>query len=133
MTERKPPGMRFETWVDKQIREAQERGEFDDLPGKGKPIPGLDDPPDELWWVKSMLRRENLTVTPPSLALRKEVEDLPARLARLRDERAVRQAVEELNGRIRDANRKPTFDGPPSNLMPLDVDDAVAEWRAGAS
>jgi hypothetical protein len=38
MTERKPPGMSFESWVDKQIREATERGEFDGLPGAGKPI-----------------------------------------------------------------------------------------------
>jgi DnaJ family protein C protein 28 len=28
----------WESWIDQQIREAQERGEFDDLPGKGKPL-----------------------------------------------------------------------------------------------
>jgi DnaJ family protein C protein 28 len=28
----------WESWIDQQIREAQERGEFDNLPGKGKPL-----------------------------------------------------------------------------------------------
>jgi DnaJ family protein C protein 28 len=28
----------WESWIDQQIREAQERGEFDDLPGSGKPL-----------------------------------------------------------------------------------------------
>jgi DnaJ family protein C protein 28 len=28
----------WESWIDQQIREAQERGAFDNLPGKGKPL-----------------------------------------------------------------------------------------------
>jgi DnaJ family protein C protein 28 len=28
----------WESWIDQQIREAREKGEFDDLPGKGKPL-----------------------------------------------------------------------------------------------
>ena len=28
----------WESWIDQQIREAQERGEFDNLPGKGRPL-----------------------------------------------------------------------------------------------
>ena len=49
MTERKPPGIGFQTWVERQIREAMERGEFDDLSGAGKPIADLDKAHDELW------------------------------------------------------------------------------------
>jgi hypothetical protein len=49
MTARKPPGVGWESWIDKQIREAEERGEFEDLPGAGQPIPDLDKPFDELW------------------------------------------------------------------------------------
>ncbi len=64
MTQRKPQGMSFETWVDKAIREAEERGAFADLPGTGKPIPGAGQPDDELWWVKAKLRREKLTFIP---------------------------------------------------------------------
>ena len=75
MTERKPPGIGFETWVERQIREATERGEFDNLPGAGKPIEDLDKSHDELWWVKQKLRRERLSYLPPTIALRKEAED----------------------------------------------------------
>ena len=39
MTERKPPGMSFTSWIDQQINEATERGLFDNLPGAGKPLP----------------------------------------------------------------------------------------------
>jgi hypothetical protein len=60
MTERKPAGVPWESWIDRQIRRAEERGEFDDLPGAGRPIPDLDKPFDELWWVKDKLRREGL-------------------------------------------------------------------------
>ncbi|HEX7165730.1 MAG TPA: DUF1992 domain-containing protein [Acidimicrobiales bacterium] len=128
MTERKPAGVSFETWVDAQIREAQARGEFDDLPGKGKPLRGIDEPYDELWWVKQLLAREELTYTPPGLALRKAVDDTFERLATFTSEAAVRAVVEELNERIRRTNRIPT-DGPPSNLMPMDADRVVATWR----
>jgi DnaJ family protein C protein 28 len=31
-------GLTWQSWVDRQIREAQERGEFEDLPGIGQPI-----------------------------------------------------------------------------------------------
>jgi hypothetical protein len=48
MTERKPPGAGFGTWVERQIRAATERGEFDNLPGAGKPIDDLDEPHDEI-------------------------------------------------------------------------------------
>ncbi len=71
MTQRKPTGLGWESWIDRQIREAEERGEFDDLPGAGEPLPGLDKPFDELWWVKDKLRREGLTYMPPSLAVRR--------------------------------------------------------------
>lgn len=45
MTERKPTGVSFESWIDKQVREAEMRGEFKDLPGAGKPLPDQGKPP----------------------------------------------------------------------------------------
>jgi hypothetical protein len=80
MTERKPPGIGFQAWVERQIREAMERGEFDNLPGAGKPIADLDKPHDELWWIKQKLRRENLSYLPATLALRKAASGLPLNL-----------------------------------------------------
>ena len=58
MTERKPPGVSWETWIDKQIREGVERGLFDDLPGTGKPLPDIDKPRDEDRWIKAKLQAE---------------------------------------------------------------------------
>jgi hypothetical protein len=127
VTERKPAGTTFETWIERQIREAQERGEFDDLPGAGKPIPGLDSD-DEMWWVKQKLRRENLSYLPPTLALRKEVEDVLAAVPAAPSEAAARRMVDEINGKITAAIRTPP-EGPPLNLMPLDVDRVVETWR----
>ncbi|QBI19474.1 DUF1992 domain-containing protein [Egibacter rhizosphaerae] len=128
MTERKPPGMPHETWVDRQIREAQERGEFDDLPSKGKPLPDLDRPRDEMWWVKQLVRRENLSLTPETIALRREVERTLDRIDGMRSERAVRRLVDELNERIREVNARPAT-GPPSDVAPLDPDEVVRRWR----
>ena len=120
--------MTFETWIDRQIREAQERGEFDNLPGAGKPIPGIDGPDDELWWVKQYLRREKVSYLPPTLALRKEVEDVLAAVPEATSESAVRTMIGELNRKIAAAIRTPP-EGPPLNLLPLDVDGVVESWR----
>jgi len=131
MTERKPPGVSWESWIDKQIREGRERGEFDDLPGTGKPLPGLDQtgrPRDELWWVRDKLKREELQYLPPSLAVRKELEDTRAKIAATESEATVRELVAAINERIRYVNARPG-DGPPSTLMPLDPDEVVARWR----
>jgi hypothetical protein len=130
VTERKPARLDFDSWVDQQIREATERGEFDNLPGKGKPLTGLDQPNDEMWWVRGWLRREGVTVAPPAaIGLRKEVQDLQERLDREPTESRVRSVVEELNGRIRQTNRMPPIDGPPTTVSPLDVDEVVERWR----
>jgi hypothetical protein len=128
VTERKPPGVSFETFVERQIREAQERGAFDNLPGAGKPIPGIDGPDDELWWVRQLMRRENLSYLPPTLALHKEAEDVLAAVAAAPSEDAVREMVTRLNEKIARAIRVPT-EGPPLNLMPLDVEAVVESWR----
>ncbi|MBA3251367.1 MAG: DUF1992 domain-containing protein [Geodermatophilaceae bacterium] len=129
MTERKPAGMSFETWVEKQIREAKERGDFENLSGAGKPIPGRGQPDDELWWLKGYLAREQLDFAlPNSLRLRKEIEDLPGRVDRERREYAVRHVVDDLNERIHQENRLPT-PGPPLNRMPVDVEAVVTAWQ----
>ncbi|MFF3375324.1 DUF1992 domain-containing protein [Streptomyces sp. NPDC002680] len=129
MTERKPPGVSFESWVDKQIREAEARGEFAQLPGVGKPLSdGPDTSYDELWWVKQKMAREGLSVLPPTLALRKEAEDALAAAHKAPSEGAVRRILTEINAKIRDMMFKPP-PGPPLGLKPYDVDEVVREWR----
>ncbi|HBF81720.1 MAG TPA: DUF1992 domain-containing protein [Streptomyces sp.] len=128
MTERKPAGVSFESWVDRQIREAEQRGDFSHLPGFGKPLPGLGRPYDENWWIKAKLEREGVSVLPPSLALRKEAEDAREEALEARSEREARRILAEVNERIREALRTPP-EGPPLNIRPLDVEAVVAQWH----
>ncbi|MFD9409649.1 DUF1992 domain-containing protein [Streptomyces sp. NPDC059989] len=128
MTERKPPGVDIESWVDRQIRESADRGEFENLPGFGKPLASLDAPYDEMWWIKGKMHREGFSSLPPALALRKEAEDaLEAALA-ARSERQVREVLTEVNEKIRAALRMPP-PGPPLNLAEFDVEDVLRTWR----
>jgi hypothetical protein len=130
VTERKPAEMPIGDWVERQIRAAQERGEFDDLPGTGKPLPRRSG--DVLEWVADKLRAENTdtrSLLPPSLALRKELEELPARLAKVGSEREVREIVADLNRRIKAEILVPRG-GPPLLVRPVDVEEAVENWRA---
>jgi hypothetical protein len=60
MTERRPAGLGYESWIDRQISEAEKRGKFDDLPTAGKPLPDLGRS-DENWWIKGKLRGEGLS------------------------------------------------------------------------
>jgi DnaJ-like protein len=122
-------GHPYESRIDRQIREAQERGDFDDLPGTGQPIPDRGELYDENWWLKEWVRRENLTgLAPTSLKIRKEAEELTDRLARETQESAVRRIVADLNRRIEQANRG-LVDGPPVVMPLFNVDDVVARWR----
>ncbi|MBP2329877.1 hypothetical protein JOF56_010262 [Kibdelosporangium banguiense] len=128
---RKPFGVSFETWIDKQIREATERGEMDNLPGAGKPLPGAGRPHDEQWWIKNYLKREGLTaesMLPTPLQLRKEIERLPETVAQLASERDVREVVADLNRRIVEWLRAPS--GPLIRVARVDVDAVVEQWRA---
>ncbi|NUO41055.1 MAG: DUF1992 domain-containing protein [Streptomyces sp.] len=129
MTERKPPGVPFESWVDKQIRDAQGRGDFDRLPGAGEPLPPeLDTPYDELWWIRRKMAREGLSALPPSLALRKEAEDTLAAARTAPSEHTVRKLITDVNVKIRAMMYMPP-PGPPLGLKPYDVEEVVRQWR----
>ncbi|PKQ31193.1 MAG: DUF1992 domain-containing protein [Actinobacteria bacterium HGW-Actinobacteria-2] len=118
--------MAYESWIDRQVREAIERGAFDDLPGAGKPL-SLNDDPD--WWVKSKIAAENLEpLLPTSLALRREVQRLPETLANVRVEQEARAIVEDLNARIKDSYLRPQ-DGPRVVVGLVDVAEAISQWR----
>jgi len=116
-------------WVDQQIRVAMERGDFDDLPGAGKPIKDLGAQHDPDWWLKRLIEREKITgVLPPSLQLRKDDAELDGRLDRHTAESEVRRELEEFNARVMKARYTPV-DGPPLITMPRDVDAEVTAWR----
>jgi transglutaminase-like putative cysteine protease len=128
VTSRKPPGVGWESWVERQIREARERGEFDDLPGHGQPLPDLDRPRDDLWWVRKKLRREKVSYSPPAISLRRELEEAQERMATATTEAEVRALVTAINDRIRYVNSH-TVSGPPTTVAVLDVEAAVQRWR----
>lgn len=116
--------------VETAIQQAIRRGEFDDLPGAGKPIPGLDGTHDPDWWIKQKIEREQLSgLGPPALLLRVEARELDERLDGFGREADVREAVEDFNQRVRDARRQ-LLGGPPVVTPTRDVDEAVAAWRA---
>jgi hypothetical protein len=117
------------TWVDLQIRQAQERGAFDNLAGAGKPIEGLGSQHDPDWWLKKLVERERIVVLPPSIMLRKEDAELDDRLDKINVERDVRREVEDFNERVLKA-RYSLSAGPPLITMPRDVDATVDAWRA---
>lgn len=115
-------------WVEQQLRIAQERGDFDDLPGAGKPLEGLGTEHDPDWWLKKLVERERISVLPPALALRKEDAELDARLDAIPAEPEVRREVEDFNARVLKA-RYTAVDGPPLITMPRDVDATLEAWR----
>lgn len=121
------PGQRVESIAERKVREATERGEFDDLPGQGQPL-NLDDR-DPNWWIKGLLEREKLRMPlPTSLQLRREAREIDETVADCRDETVVRDVVDALNARILDSHRR-RVDGPPVVTGTVDGDAVVTRWR----
>lgn len=138
MTERKPAGMTIESWVERQIRIAAERGDLDGLHGAGEPIPASHGD-DEMGWIRRKLVEEGLptdALLPMSLQLRKELDALPATLARIDPrsadaEQEARSLISALNRKIAVWLRNPS--PPMLPIAPVDADDALARWRGSAA
>ena len=127
--------MSFPSWVDQQIAEAEERGVFDDLPGKGKPLnlkPTGGDYGDA--WVRDYARREGVQpdeFLPTPLRLRREIEKLTEEVGEFRSEAEIREVAGDINRRIVEWRRIPV--GPPIHVRLVNADDLVARWRAATS
>ncbi|MBD5784579.1 DUF1992 domain-containing protein [Cellulosimicrobium terreum] len=117
-------------YVDTVIDQAIRRGEFDDLPLAGKPIPGLTGTHDPDWWLKGVIEREQITgLGPPAMLLKAEDRRLDDRLDRELDETSVREILDDFNARVVDARRQ-LLGGPPVVTPTRDVEREVARWRA---
>jgi hypothetical protein len=130
MTERKPPGMSFTSWIDQQISEAQERGAFDNLPGAGQPLPKRRAADDGQAWLREYLRREGVStdeLLPTPLKLRRQIECLAEAAPGLSAEQEVRDVARELNQRIAAWRRIPM--GPPIFVPLVDTEAMVTRWR----
>jgi hypothetical protein len=132
VTERKPQGMGFTSWVDQQIADAERRGVFDDLPGAGKPLnlkPSSEDYGEA--WVRDYARREGVQpdeFLPTPLRLRREIERLTEAVGGFRSEAEIREIAGDINRRIVEWRRIPV--GPPIHVRLVNADDLVARWRA---
>jgi Domain of unknown function (DUF1992) len=130
MTERKPPGMSFTSWIDQQISEAQQRGAFDNLPGAGQPLPKRREAVDGQAWLREYVRREGVPadeLLPAPLKLRREIERLAEDAPGMSSEQEVRDVAGELNRRIVAWRRIPT--GPPIFVPLVNTEAMVTRWR----
>ena len=115
--------------VEVSIEQAIRRGDFDNLPGAGKPIPGLGTSPDPDWWIRRKIERERLTgLGPPALTLRTEYASLESRLDELRTPGEVREYLEDFNHRVIEARRQ-LLGGPPVVTPTVEVEECVRDWQ----
>jgi Domain of unknown function (DUF1992) len=131
MTERKPQGMSFRSWIDQQISDATERGAFDNLPGSGQPLRRRGDSDDPDGWVLDWVRREGVPteeLLPTPLRLRKQAARLADSMPDFASEQEVRDCVAELNDRIMEWRRLPI--GPPIFVPLVDSEAMIDKWRA---
>ncbi len=89
--------MSFEKLIEEKIKEAIEKGEFDNLPGKGKPIDltAYFSTPEDVRLAYSVLKSAGCL--PQEVELQKEIESLKERLARCNHEdecHAIRKEIE---------------------------------------
>jgi hypothetical protein len=126
---KKPPGLSWNSWIEQAIEQAQRRGDFDDLPGKGKPLSGLTEAYDPEWWPKQLIAREKIPLLPPALAIRRKVEAEIPRILKLVRETDVRTALGKLNVEVAQVNRTVTS-GPATTLTRIDENAFLAKWRA---
>ena len=87
----------IETLAEERIKQAQERGEFDDLPGRGKPLDLEDDAhvPAELRMAWRVLK--NAGCLPPELEAGREINTALELLAGLADETERYRQMQRLN------------------------------------
>jgi hypothetical protein len=124
--------MENESHIDRIIREASERGEFDNLPGSGKPLP-LRHMGDPDWWIKDLIARENISLDglagTTAIALRREADSFPESLLDIAHESAVREVLEDFNARVAEDWKRPQLGrGSPIVARKVDVEAMVVRW-----
>lgn len=88
--------MSFDRIVEAIIKEAMERGEFDNLPGRGKPIDLSEyfETPEEVRLAYSVLK--NAGMTSRAVDLLREIAELKQRLAAVLDERKKQEITRQI-------------------------------------
>ena len=90
----------FQKIIEQRIREAQLKGELDNLPGSGKPVHLEDDShiPEDLRMVYKILK--NADCIPPELQLKKEIRQMEDMLETLSDEKEKYRHIKKINFKI---------------------------------
>jgi len=90
--------------VEQRIREAQEKGVFDDLPGQGEPLDLEDDRyiPEDLRMAYKILK--NADCLPPELELKKEIRQMEDMLENIPDEKEKYRQIKKINYKIMQLN-----------------------------
>jgi hypothetical protein len=138
-------GGSWESLVDRQIREAAEEGQFDNLPHQGEPLPN-DDNPYAAEWGLAFHVLKNAGFAPPWIEADKEVRELlarrdaileraargapPSSMARARDRVALERLVREANAAITRVNSEAP--SPKQHRRPLVLADELARYDAAA-
>lgn len=116
-------------FVEVSIQQAMRRGDFDNLPGAGKPLVNLHEAYDPDWWIRRKIEREKISgLGPPALTLRTENTSLDARLDGVQSENEVREILGDFNQRVIEARRQ-LQGGPPVVTPTRDVDEEVRRWQ----
>ncbi len=86
--------------IERKIKEAQEKGEFDNLPGKGEPLKLEDDSgvPEDLRMAYRILK--NADCLPPEIELKKEIRQMEDMLAGIPDEKERYRLMKKINMKI---------------------------------
>jgi len=90
--------------AERRIREAQERGEFEDLPGRGEPLDLKDDSfvPEDLRLAYKILK--NADCLPPELEAKKEIRQMEDLLESIPDEKERYKLIKKINYQIMKLN-----------------------------
>lgn len=87
----------FEQIIEKRIKSAQQKGEFENLPGAGKPIIFENDShiPEDLRLAYKILKNANCI--PPEIELKKEVQQTEELLSNIDDAKEKYRILKKLN------------------------------------
>lgn len=110
--------------IEKQIAAAMERGEFDDLPGKGKPLRDLDTPRTPGWFAEQLVRRERSRTRHAEATL--GIATHRAGFWRSPTIAELRERVVAANRYIAESN---TLLEPDDRLVLFDVGEVIETWR----
>lgn len=115
--------------VESAIERAMARGDFENLPGAGRPL-DLPDVHDPDWWVKQRIAQGDIepeAMLPVVVLLRREFERREETLVELPSEQAAREYAEEFSDRVHEDRRANPFQ---TLIAPAwDADDAAQRWR----